>query len=375
MKNSSARETAVGIVANPASGRDIRRLVARASVFSIAEKTNMVIRLLSALGETSVGRVYMMPDVGGIAERVRRAMTTNFSSDSWPEVVFLEMPVEDGPLDTVRAVERMVAAGVAAIVVLGGDGTQRLVAKACRETPITALSTGTNNVFPETREATIAGLATGLVATGRVSRTEATMRNKVLRVEINGVLRDLAMVDVSISSQLWIGSKACWRPESLSQIFVPFAEADAIGWSSVAGLLCPVSRRAAHGLRVDLARPEIAPTTLKAPVAPGLIVPVGVAGIYPIHCGEPQSLRIVEGVIALDGEREIEFRSDQRVTIWLEARGPFTIDVERVMARAAQDGLFAARQRPHKRTEDAQYATECSRITRSLPDDEDDPGV
>ena len=59
----------------------------------------------------------------------------------------------------------MRAAGVAAIVVLGGDGTHRVVAKACGDVPICALSTGTNNAFPEMRETTVAGLATGLVAT------------------------------------------------------------------------------------------------------------------------------------------------------------------------------------------------------------------
>ena len=39
---------AVGIIANPASGRDVRRLVAKASVFHSAEKSNMVQRALTA---------------------------------------------------------------------------------------------------------------------------------------------------------------------------------------------------------------------------------------------------------------------------------------------------------------------------------------
>ena len=55
----------------------------------------------------------------------------------------------------------MRAAGVEAIVVLGGDGTHRVVAKACGDAPLCALSTGTNNAFRELREATVAGLAAG----------------------------------------------------------------------------------------------------------------------------------------------------------------------------------------------------------------------
>jgi len=302
----------------------------------------MITRLLSALGATGVRRVLMMPDVGGISERLRRSLVTRAAVHVWPEVEFLEIPVEDGPADTVRSVELMSAAGVSAIVILGGDGTHRLVAMACGEIPLTALSTGTNNVFPEMREATIAGIATGLIATGKVSKAEGTVRNKVLRVEVNGQPRGLAVVDVSISREWWIGSKALWRPESLNQIFVTFAQPDAIGLSAIAGLLRPVSRRSAHGLRVDLVPVEGASTTLKAPIAPGLLASVGVAGVDEIHSGEPQVVALSQGVIAFDGEREIEFRPDQQVVVCLDCAGPLTIDVERVLALAARDGLLLA---------------------------------
>ena len=51
----------VGVIANPASGRDIRRLVAGASVFGNADKAGMVLRLLAGLGAAGVERVLMMP--------------------------------------------------------------------------------------------------------------------------------------------------------------------------------------------------------------------------------------------------------------------------------------------------------------------------
>ena len=41
--------TAVGIIANPASGKDIRRLVAHGSVFDNDEKANIVRRVLLGL--------------------------------------------------------------------------------------------------------------------------------------------------------------------------------------------------------------------------------------------------------------------------------------------------------------------------------------
>jgi predicted polyphosphate/ATP-dependent NAD kinase len=342
MKRPLIRGTTVGIVANPASGRDVRRLVARGSVFPIAEKCNMIVRLLAALGSTGVERTLIAPDRCGITERLRRVTDLGTLSELSTQPAFLDIPVEDGPMDTVRAIERMVALGVGAIVVLGGDGTQRLAARACGETPILALSTGTNNVFPQVREATVAGLAAGLVATGRVTLAEATVRNKTLWVELGGGQQDMAVVDVSICSDAWLGARAVWRPESISQIFVAFAEADAIGLSSIAGLLRPVSRTEACGLRVDLAPLEAARAILHAPIAPGLLAPVGIAGVSEFGPGEPQAVRLSQGAIALDGERELVFTADDQVTVRLDQHGPLTIDVDRAMAAAVRDGLFLA---------------------------------
>jgi predicted polyphosphate/ATP-dependent NAD kinase len=342
------KPSAVGILANPAAGRDIRRLVAQASVFPLAEKCNMISRLLAALAAGGVERVYMMPDAGGISRRLRRMLKTPSPQPS-PPVTFFDMPVEDSAADTLLAVERMVAVGVDAIVVLGGDGTPRLVARVCGDTPLTALSTGTNNVFPALREATIAGLATALVATGQVDADEATCANKALRVSVNGT-RDLALVDICVSTDLWTGSKALWGADGLSQLFVAFAEADAVGLSSVAGLMRPVSRRDRAGVRLELAPPDEAAVTVTAPIAPGLIVPVGVAAVYDMLPGERQTVGLPRGVIALDGEREIEFTDGDRVAVWIDADGPRTIDIDRVMACAAQRGLLTVTHNPDSST-------------------------
>ena len=243
----------IGIIANPAAGRDIRRLVAQASVFPIAEKRNMITRIFSALGAVGVSTCYMIPDESGIADRVKRAIGHGPPEGQvWPEVAFLDMPIEESPADTLEGTARMVERGVGGIMVLGGDGTNRLVAQACDGVPLTSLSTGTNNVFPMMREATIAGLAAGLVATGALPREEASRRNKVLRITVNGAPRDMALVDVCVSGAAWTGAKALWRAEALDQLFVTFAEADAIGLSSIAGLVRPVSRDAAGGVALDL---------------------------------------------------------------------------------------------------------------------------
>ena len=47
----------VGIIANPASGKDIRRLVAYGTVFDNQEKVNIVRRLILSLAAASIDRI------------------------------------------------------------------------------------------------------------------------------------------------------------------------------------------------------------------------------------------------------------------------------------------------------------------------------
>ena len=331
----------VGVIANPASGRDIRRLVAGASVFDNAEKGNMVFRLMVGLGAVGVERVLMMPAASGLYDSLDRNLRGNAAREEeqpLPELEPIEMTVRHSARDTVEAVEAMRERGVAAIAVLGGDGTNRIVARHCGDIPLCTLSTGTNNAFPRMREATVAGLATGLVATGRAG-DEALRREKILRVGLNGTpSHDCALVDVAVSSERFVGARAIWRAGDVSELFVAFAAPDAVGFSSVAGLLGPIP--SSDALHVRLTDPKEAQTVLTVPLAPGLVVPVGVAESRRIEPGETIRVEHTSGSLALDGEREIELKPDDQVEVRLDADGPVTIDVEAVMQGAARHGLL-----------------------------------
>jgi predicted polyphosphate/ATP-dependent NAD kinase len=333
----------VGVIANPASGRDIRRLVAGASVFDNAEKGNMVYRLMVGLKAVGIERVLMMPAASGLSESLNRNLRSNAANTErqpLPQLELIEMTVRHGVRDTVEAVKAMLEREVSAIVVLGGDGTSRVVARHCSDVPICTLSTGTNNAFPRMREATVAGLATGLVATGQVG-DEAMRREKILRVGLNGEPHhDCALVDVAVSAERFVGARALWRARDISEVFVASAAPDAVGLSAVAGLLAPISRSAGYGLHLRLTDPEEADTVLSVPLAPGLVVPVGVAEMKRIEPGEVVRTIPTSGSLALDGEREIELGSDNQVEVRLDTEGPLTIGVEEVMQKAAQHGLL-----------------------------------
>jgi predicted polyphosphate/ATP-dependent NAD kinase len=342
MSSNEQEGITVGIIANPASGRDIRRLISAASGFSIAEKANIVRRLCLGMRLIGVEKVCMIPDYSGIAGGLlhSKEQGTKVLGEHWPEIELLDMPVEEKAIDTLRAVEMMVAMGVRVIIVLGGDGTHRLVAKHCGSIPLIALSTGTNNAFPHFQEATVAGMAAGLVARDAVPACEATQRNKVLRVAINGQSRDLALVDLCLTDDMWIGARAMWKPEKVKEIFVTYAEADAIGLSSVAGLANPIPRDSGQGLHLTLCPPGQGMLTLCAPIAPGLILPVGIAHLKILRPHEIVAVSMDNGVVTLDGEREFAFRKGDKVKVWLDLEGPVTIDVPRVMRIAAERGVF-----------------------------------
>lgn len=333
MENTGLKKTAVGIFAYPESGRDMWG----------GKKCRVIQGMLAALANVGVSNVVMVPGRSGIVARRLRADETRkaTSAHPLPQIHFIETPLDGSPVDIVGAVEQMVEMGVGAIIVVGGDEIHNLVAKSCGTTPIVKLSAGTNHAFPELREALVAVTAAGLVVTGAVPLAEVSLLNKVLRVEKNYTIHDLALGELCLTGERRLGTKTPWHPDSFSELFVTFAEADAIGLSSIAGLLHPVGRRSPYGLRLALVPPSDDVIVISAQIAPGPRTDVGVANVTEIRPKEVWHPHAGRGVAALDGEREIEFGPGDRMKIWLETEGPTTIDVREVMAKAVENHYFA----------------------------------
>ncbi len=333
----------VGIIANPVSARDIRRLLTNASSLQIADRANIVMRLLAALGAIGIKQVMMMPDNGGVRGHVQRGILreSNAGNTHWPEIEFLDMPVTSSVEDTLAAVRIMVEQQVSAIIVLGGDGTHRAVVSECKQIPVAGLSTGTNNAFPDYREPTVTGLATGLYVVGRINHQNACVANKMLEVQVNGEHnRFIALVDVVFTTDRYVGARALWRTETFTELYVTYGEAHSVGMSSIAGLIQPVDRQDLHGLRIELGPHNECPHTLLAPIAPGLMKPVGIRRVEQLVPGRLFSPLTRAGSIALDGEREIEFSEKDTIEISLSTQAFYTIDVERVMSYAANNQLL-----------------------------------
>ena len=336
--------SSVGIIANPAASKDIRRLVAQGRVVPDWEKVNTVRRALIGVQSTEVARVVAMPDSGDLCRRA--------AADSG-----ISIPLELLPMsphytegDTKRAAAMMAEQGVGCLITLGGDGTNRAVAAATSRLPLVAISTGTNNVFPVMIEGTLAGIAAGLVASRQLGLQYAAVVSKALHIRVNGEYRDLALVDVAISRERFVATRAIWDLDTVYEVFLTRAEPAGIGLSSIGGRLHPVSLSDVGGLRYVLAGREdgaasspsspSSATTVLAPVAPGMVTAAPIARWELLAEGAPVALARRHCTIALDGERALTVTPEDAVTITLARDGPPVVQVARALQRAAQLGLF-----------------------------------
>ena len=325
----------VGIIANPASGKDIRRLVAYGTVFDNQEKVSIVRRVLLALAATGVEEVIYMPDYYGIVPKAADGIGSRHRLPM--DIVCADIELTGTQEDSYQAALELQRSGVGCIITLGGDGTNRMVAKGCGEIPLLPISTGTNNVFPEMIEGTSAGLAAGVVAQGWVCDTPAIHPTKKLDIYLNGTPADIALIDAVILKDTFIGSRAVWDAERIRQVVVTRGEAHNIGISSIAGVLEPVGIMEERGLVMEV---EPGEANLLAPIAPGLVEPLRVRNYRHIELNEEIKVKDVPCLIALDGERELEVREGDEATIKLTFEGPRVIDVRAALRQAALRGCF-----------------------------------
>ena len=326
----------VGIIANPAASKDIRRLVAQGRVVPDWEKVNTVRRALIGLQSTEVDKVVAMPDSGNLCRRAADDSSINIPLEMLP----MSPLYTEG--DTTRAAAMMAEMGVGCLITLGGDGTNRAVAVGTNQIPLVAISTGTNNIFPVMVEGTLAGIAAGLIAAERLSAADVAIVSKTLRIHVNGEPRDLALVDVAVSRERYVATRAIWDLDTVYEVFLTRAEPAGIGLSSVGGRLHPLSLADVGGLRYRMAGRDAADAniTIIAPVAPGMVEPASIAEWEMLHEGVPVALERRYCTIALDGERSLVLSPDDAVEIMLARDGPPVVQVQRALLRAAQLGLF-----------------------------------
>jgi len=325
----TSQPISVGIIVNPASGTDIRRLIALGTVFGAQEKINIVQRVLTGLEAMRVDQIYLMPDALGLSRQALSKLPKSLAGLR-DKTSLLDMPIENSPADSIVAAQTMRELGVGCIIVLGGDGTNRVVAKGCGDVPILPLSSGTNNVVPYLVEGTVARFPDTL---GRVA-----YRSKRLQISRNGYASDHALVDIAVVVGQAVASRAVWEADTFHQIILTRGEPNTTGVSSLGGLLKPLSPKEPGGLFLQLGEPKVC--RLQAPIAPGLIRQFNIEETRDLAEGDTVTVGGQRLVLALDGEREIILGPDESAQITLRTDGPLLVDVSLALAEVARQGFF-----------------------------------
>jgi hypothetical protein len=323
----------VGVLVNPRSGTDVRRLAARATTTPPGTRRDEVVRAIVGAVAAGAERIVLLDDAFRIASQAVAALQVPAALE------LVRLPYLHGPEDSIRGAARLREEGCGVVIALGGDGTSRAVAKGWPDVPLVPLSTGTNNVFPLRVEATVAGAAAGLVATGQVTAAEAAPRAKVVRVEIEGEAEDLALIDAVLLADDRVGNYMPFEAARIRCVVLSRAEPGAIGMSPIGGLLEPCGPGDEFGVVVHCVGHDGEGRRLRVPLSAGLYGTVHVSGVRRCALGEGVPVA-GPGVLAFDGDRERTLALGQPATLRVVRDGPRVVDVDLALRLAAERGLF-----------------------------------
>ena len=327
----------IGLVVNTRSGTDVRRAIAAAGSVTVADKANIVRRVVLGAREVGATRFVVHGDPHRIVSRATETIRGL-------ELDWVKEPLTFSEMDTSNAVRYMRQQGCSVVVVLGGDGTNRVAALEWPDIPVIPISTGTNNAFPVFVEATVAGAAAGHLALGAVSLEEVAQRSKVVRLEVkdqNGVQEesDLALVDAVAARDRYVGSLELFDPETLCLAVLTQADPSSVGFSGVGGLIEEVTSVDDDAFFIRFESPTDSNWIIRGPTAPGHYADLGLLEAKKIKIGEEVK---VDGpvLLAFDGERKRRLVEGAQAIIQVKRDGPWLIDVAKVMKWATRNGTY-----------------------------------
>lgn len=327
--------SSIGIIANPASGKDIRRLVSYATVIDNNEKVNIVKRIVLGSQALGIDEIIFMPDYFQIGYKVTNELDSKGVLKA--KCTILDIPINACSQDSTIAAQYMENLNVGCIIVLGGDGTSRAVAKGIVNTPILPVSTGTNNVYPSMIEGTVAGMAAA--ATSLLDEKEETcIKDKCIEVYVNNEKKDIALIDVVISSDIVLGSRAIWDTKRIKSVMVTRCHPASIGFSTIAGSVEIVTPADNYGYSVEVNKKG---DSYLVPLAAGVLQEVMVSNNKRCFLDQDYSSYIGENcILALDGEREIRLKKGDFLTLKITKSGPYRVITNKVLEIAQKRGMF-----------------------------------
>ncbi len=313
----------IGLIINPMAGRDIRRLVAHASLQSGPEKALVAKRIMAGIAAVPGIEILVPEDLYGFFAWLKDDVQRDFA------ITLVPHPLGDEDSTTLW-VNMLVDAGARALIVVGGDGTQRNVAQAAPQVPVLPVAGGTNNVACYLGDQTAAGYAVARYLADELDPAQVGQRAKLCHITLPRGNEELALIDVALTRQNYTGAMAIWDPDDVMALVLTAADPVRPGLSNVAGYQHPLGFGDDRGLYLAMG-PEGAP--VPSVLAPGLVASFRVAEARSLNLDEPICLTAPErgGSLALDGERTVVLRPGDAVTVRIRRDGPLVLDPSRIL--------------------------------------------
>ena len=314
----------VGIIVNPNSGKDIRRLVSSAFVVPQQYKSNELIKLYEGLSSQGVNKVFIMPDFSDVSKRAREKYSNLVDTE------ILKTRNLDDESTTIESAKQLNNLSLDCVIIFGGDGTARLVANYINHTPILAISTGTNNLFPENIDGTIAGIAVGKFINSE-NRKNYLLRHKKLDIYFDKNFVDSALVDVVVTDIPYVGARAVWDMKSVSELFINKVRYSGIGFSSI-GFNIRKNLKLEEAIYIKISKNKNKSNVLKSPIAPGKIEEIFIDNWKLFKENEIIKIQTNKGTLALDGERRLEFNKLNKPVIKINKEGPLCLKIKEILS-------------------------------------------
>ena len=323
----------LALCVNPMSGRDVRRLAARAANMTHEAKRDIVARVAAGADAVGITDIYVAREPFRIAEGALELMPLNAN------VHIVDIPLTNTAKDTTAAMHLFKEAGCHTVVSLGGDGTNRALVHADSEIDLVPISTGTNNVFPALMEPTLGGMVAGLNALGKTAGMPESLRPRAKVAHLQTpTQKDIGLIDVVLLRRDHVGNLLPFDADRLDSMLLTRAEPNSVGMSPIGGFIDPVYAHNDCGLWVQMGRDG---QIVRAPLSPGHFRDVAVSHTRRTEFGEVLTFN-GPGVIALDGDRDHMLREGETASVTLRRDGPRILNVEGIMRWAVGAGMMAS---------------------------------
>ena len=149
-----------------------------------------------------------------------------------------------------------------------------------------------------------------------------------------------------------MATRAIWDMNRVYEVFLTRAEPLSIGLSSVGARLRPLTLAEDLGLNYQVdssldptseepaTEPHSGKLHVLAPIAPGVVPRVSIAGWRIMGLGERIPVERRWCTVALDGERAFGITPEEQLEIVLERNGPPVVQIDAALRLASELGVF-----------------------------------